>query len=115
MGSVVRQESNQSGSLVNSFDALSFCARTQSCVDSVIHTLAILSTMTFTSSALITDYVSQVEECERNVVKLKNLDCPDTVFLELRSECLKKFSSFEADRAGEFCVAHKDSVFDFEA
>ena len=115
MGSVVRQESNQSGSLITSFDALSFCARTQSCVDSVIHTLAIMSGMTFTSSTLINDYVSQVEECERHVSKLKNLDCVDTVFLKLKGECLKKFSAFESGRAGELCVAHKESIFDFKA
>lgn len=115
MGSVVRQENKQSDSLLNSFDALSFCARTQSCVDSIIHTLAIISGMTFTSSTLINDYVSQVEECESHVRKLRSLDSLDTVFLELKSECLKKFSAFEADRAGEFCVAHKESALDFKA
>lgn len=115
MGSVVQQENKRSDSLLNGFDALSFCARTQSCVDSVIHTLAILSEMNFTSSTLINDYVSQVEECESHVRKLRSLDSLDTVFLELKSECLKKFSAFEADRAGEFCVAHKESALDFKA
>lgn len=115
MGSFERQESNQSSSPISNFDALSFCARTQSCVDGVTHTLAIISGMTFTSSALINDYVSQVAECERYVSRLKTLDCLDTVFLELKSECLNKFNAFEADKAGEFCVAHKESVFDFKA
>lgn len=115
MGSVVRQENKQSDSLLNSFDALSFCAQTQSCIDSVIHVLSIISEMTFTSSALINDYVSQVEECEIHVGRLRSLDCSDAVFLELKNECLKRFSAFEADRAGEFSVTHKESVFDFKA
>ena len=115
MGSVVQKENTQSNSHLESFDALAFCARTQSCVDSVIHTLAMISGMTFASSIVINDYIRQVEECERFVARLKSVNCADAVFLKLKNECLRKFSAFEADRAGEFCVAHKDSIFDFEA
>ncbi|MBS1075804.1 hypothetical protein JK176_13030 [Gluconobacter sp. Dm-73] len=115
MGSVVLKYNKELYSILSVCDELSLCAQAQFLIDGINKTITSMSTMVFISPALIRDYIDQVEECARYVDELKKLECQNTVFLELRSECLKKFSAFEADMAGDPFIIHKESARAFKA
>lgn len=114
MGSVVPPTNSKPNLCRQSLERYLAVNHAKSSIEALIYSLSTFSNHALETPTHLASYLAQIQECAALAEQLRSLNLREPALLKIRTECLRKFEVFEADRTGAFhaslCSVRSDEL-----